>query len=178
MRRSPPLQKWRLVAKSKRIPCPKCGQKVDTTYHYGYYECNCGWYWQDENCEGREGYAEKVAEWQAEWVPLDQRPPALDFLEQPLTQGDFVTYVTGGTSARLVLAHIKRIEPYVKGRDGFRGDTNWRLVVNRIQEGTRKADDESTWWQVDKKKEVRVDQLHRVIKITPPAWAERVLNAP
>jgi hypothetical protein len=162
-----------------KAKCPKCGQIATDTYSWGLeLQCNCGWRWVNEAFVGTdrdyEHVRERIAKAQAEYVPLEDRPPPVSFLEQELAPGDFITYVTGGTSARLVLARIKRIEPYTRGHDGHRGESNWRLVVNRFQEGTRTVENtkDRTYWKIDPKKEVRVDQLHRVVKIDPPEWAD------
>lgn len=102
------------------------------------------------------------------------RTEALDFLGQEIAEGDWIVYPTGGTSARMVLAKVKRIE-LLDGKsswslvhDGLRGLSRVRLVVNRHREGIHTSDASEGYWSIDEKREVRVDQLHRVVKVVPP----------
>jgi hypothetical protein len=89
----------------------------------------------------------------------------LDFLGRELHPDDWIVYPTGGTSARMVLARIKRIdtlEPDKHVWNGLMGQSQFRLVVNRHKEGDYDTTSES-YWKVDESREVRVDQLHRVV---------------
>lgn len=93
----------------------------------------------------------------------------LDFLGREIKEGDFIAYPTGGTSARMVLARVKRVEPLdYPVQNGLLGKSYVRLVVNRHKEGRRTSSDEG-YWRIDDAREVRVDQLHRVIVVDGPA---------
>ncbi len=90
----------------------------------------------------------------------------LDFLNRELAVGDWITYPTGGTSCRMVLAKIVEIKDDKLVWDGARGKSKVTVFVHRVKEGSRGPKDPTGWSRnIDTKRKVRLDQLHRMIKI-------------
>lgn len=103
----------------------------------------------------------------------DQKHP-IDFLGNEIKIGSIVCYPTGGQSCRMVLAKVVHIKDDAKVWDGHRGQSPYRIQVQRIQEGTRTANGDGRWgWSLDTKRKVSIDQIHRMIVLTSQQLVNR-----